>query len=60
MSEIDVQKSDYLGDAVYAYHDGYGVWLFTHNGIGMLDKIFLEPEVFQALERFNERHKEQL
>lgn len=43
---------DYLGDSVYAEFDGYGVTLTTDNGMGASNTIYLEPEVFSALQRF--------
>ena len=41
----------YLGDGVYWLCDGYGFWLTTENGIETTNKIYLEPEVYAALER---------
>jgi len=49
---IDVQKSTYIGDGAYAYHDGYGTWVFSHNGIEILDQVYLEPAVWRALVNF--------
>lgn len=37
----------YLGDAVYASHDGYQIWLRT--GDGNDQRIALEPQVLAAL-----------
>lgn len=45
-------KKVYLGDAVYASFDGWGITLTNSDGIRDLDKIYLEPEVFAALNRF--------
>ena len=39
----------YLGDSVYAEHDGYGITLTTENGAGPSNTIYLEPQVFHAL-----------
>ena len=44
----------YLGDAVYAKSDGYGVWLTTENGISTTNEVYLEPPVFAALVRYVE------
>lgn len=44
---------DYLGDAVYASFDGYHIWLTT--GDGNDQRIALEPAVFAALMRYEER-----
>ena len=48
---------DYLGDSVYVGWDGYGLELTTSNGFpdDPRNRIYLEPEVFQALVRFMER-----
>lgn len=35
----------YMGDGVYAYFDGYHLWLTTQEGM----RIALEPEVYQAV-----------
>lgn len=42
----------YLGDGVYAAFDGCGVWLTAQNGLAVTNAVYLEPEVFRALERF--------
>ena len=46
----------YLGDGVYAYFDGYGIWLRTghHEEARCDDKIYLEPNVLNSLNKFNE------
>lgn len=58
-----IESKEYLGDSVYATfeRDMYGVWLTTENGLatGPSNKIFLEPEVFEALCKFWKRFKEQ-
>lgn len=50
---------DYLGDSVYAEFDGWGIILTTDNGYhdDPRNKIFLEPEVFEALMRYADRVK---
>lgn len=45
----------YLGDGVYADFDGYGIILTTENGIRATNNIYLEPQCFEALNRFVER-----
>ncbi len=42
----------YLGDSVYAEDAGHGIVLTTENGYGPSNRIFLEPEVLDALIRF--------
>lgn len=39
----------YLGDGVYADHDGHGLVLTTEDGISETNRIVLEPEVYEAL-----------
>ncbi len=42
-------KPIYLGDSVYASFDGFMVRVYTDNGLGPENEIFLEPDVMQAL-----------
>ena len=42
----------YLGDAVYAEYNGFFLILTTEDGIGVSNKISLEPEVVHALQKF--------
>lgn len=57
MSEMDrilpeaPYERDYLGDGVYAGHDGFQVWLATLQG----SRIALEPTVLAALNRYAKR-----
>jgi hypothetical protein len=44
----------YLGDSVYAETDTYGIWLTTENGFGPREKIYLEPQVLQALDTYRQ------
>ena len=43
------QIKRYLGDSVYSVYDGWGITLTTENGYGPSNKIYLEPEVLDAL-----------
>jgi hypothetical protein len=43
---------DYLGDGVYVIFDGFGLELRANHHEFPTDKIYLEPEVFEALNRF--------
>jgi hypothetical protein len=45
----------YLGDSVYAEHDGYMLTLTTENGYGPSNTIHLEPEILDALDAFRAR-----
>ena len=47
---------DYLGDGVYAIFDGWGIELRANDHQFPTDRVYLEPEVMQALERFAIRH----
>lgn len=42
----------YLGDSVYVEIEGGMFKLTTENGMGPSNTIFLEPEVYDALERY--------
>lgn len=42
----------YLGDGVYVDHDGYMLVLTTEDGIDVTNKIYLEPEVYEALLKY--------
>ena len=48
---------EYLGDSVYAEVEGGMVKLTTENGLGPSNTIYLELEVFEALERYITRAK---
>lgn len=45
-------KKQYLGDGVYACHDGYGLWLTAEDGAQATDAIYLEPSVLESLNAF--------
>ncbi len=42
----------YLGDAVYVHHDGFGLVLTTEDGHKTTNRIYLEPSVLKALEKY--------
>jgi len=46
---------DYLGDGVYAIFDGHDIMLHANDLNNPTDKICLEPQVFDALVRFEKR-----
>lgn len=48
-------SKEYLGDSVYAEHDGYAVVLTTDNGYGASNTIVMEPEVVSALNNYIKR-----
>jgi len=49
------QLKDYLGDGVYAIFDGYGIWLHANDHANPTDRVYLEPSVLAALNRFSEQ-----
>jgi hypothetical protein len=54
----EVGRREYLGDGVYVAFDGFGLWLTTENGPETTNRVYLEPEVLAALERFVARLRE--
>jgi len=53
------ERERYLGDGVYARWDGYGIRLDLR-GQDDFTRIYLAPEVLQAMNRFyEEKRKEQ-
>ena len=46
------EDKTYLGDAVYVAWDGMHVVLTTEDGIEATNTIYLEPWVYEALERW--------
>lgn len=56
--QVTDENSQYIGDGAYAYVDKMNrLWVFTCNGIKVLDQICLEDDVFEALLRFYEHRK---
>jgi len=51
-------QAEYLGDGAYALFDGSGVWLHANSHSEPTDRIYLEPEVFEALRDFTRRCNE--
>ena len=49
-----IKEKAYLGDGVYVHHDGYKIILTTPREDGE-HYIALEPEVLEALDRYNTR-----
>jgi len=48
-------KFEYLGDGVYVAFDGFGFWLHANDHKNPTDRIYLEPEVLNALNNFVKR-----
>lgn len=59
MTPEERENHYYLGDGVYAEFDGFGIWLRTGSHEHNLcdDKIYLEPDVFDSLNKFVEHIK---
>ena len=56
MSDIVIKRDlgprrdqSYLGDAVYASHDDFQIWLTVEYGAGVDQQIALDPSVYRAL-----------
>ena len=47
----EAEWSEYLGDGVYMWPDGYHLWLGTLEG----QKIALEPNLFDKLNEYRQR-----
>lgn len=58
MTTEESAKHAYLGDAVYAYHDGSGIWLRTgdHRDYLADNRIYLEESVIRKLMEFYDKH----
>ena len=54
MNDTERENYSYLGDGVYAFFDGYGIWLRTghHEEHKCDDKIYIEPSVYLSLNKF--------
>ena len=52
---MTIPTQDYIGDGVYVEYDGFGIWLKANHHLHPTDKIYLEPEVYEALLRFADR-----
>ena len=48
-------RKEYLGDGVYAEFETRMIKLTTEDGIRATNCIYLEPEVYRALERYAEQ-----
>ena len=49
----------YLGDGLYVDFDGYQLVLTAEDGVSILNKVFLEPQVWAALKRYVKELEEQ-
>jgi hypothetical protein len=50
--------TEYIGDSVYMEFDGYSFLIFTDNGMGRENVIWLEPEVVNKMFAYTNRVKE--
>ncbi len=49
---IEKFQPTYLGDSVYMRFDGYAFVIYTDNGMGAENEIYLEPDVIDSLQRY--------
>lgn len=49
------QDKVYLGDGVYAQHDGYQIWISVEGGDEAPSLIALEPTVLTALVNYGKK-----
>lgn len=61
MNKEERENYSYIGDGVYAFFDGFGIWLRTgsHEEDKCDDKIYLEPDVLVSLNKFVDRLRTQ-
>lgn len=61
MDDSERKNYCYIGDGVYAFFDGYGIWLRTgdHREDKCDDKIYIDPDVLDSLNRFVEHLRSQ-
>lgn len=53
LQDIGFKDHHYLGDGVYAAHDGFQIWLAV-NRDGAEHRIALEPDVFVRLREYRQ------
>lgn len=54
------QPKEYLGDGVYAIHDGMGIWLHANDHLNPTDRVYLESSVLKALNNFSDKCDEKI
>lgn len=52
-----MDNRSYLGDGVYAIHDGFGIWLHANHHEHPTDRIYLEPSIMDSLEKFDSAYR---
>ena len=52
---MELKDEAYMGDGVYAGHDGYQLWTYTSNGITKDNQTAFDPTTFQAFLKYGER-----
>jgi len=45
----------YLGDGLYASHDGFMYWLTAENGVSVQNSVALESDVLESFIRYIEK-----
>jgi len=48
----DGRPVEHIGDGVYAIYDGIGFWLYANDHLNPTDKVYLEPSVMEAFDRW--------
>lgn len=48
----------YLGDGLYVGDGDFQVMIYSHNGIEVLDAVYMDPEVIQAFINWLEKTRE--
>ena len=48
----ELRDEIYLGDGVYAGHDGFHIWIWSSNGISSSKLVALEPAVLDQLIKY--------
>lgn len=59
MDKSELKDITYIGDGVYAGHDGYQIWTFTSNGITDDNFTAFEPMAVDTLYRYKNKLLEQ-
>ena len=50
------EDRQYIGDGVYAWFDGYQVWIYTSNGVEESKPIALDPLTMNSLINYANKH----
>lgn len=59
--ELPIIKSfpiEYIGDSVYIRFDGYSFVIYTDNGNGAENEIYLEPDMIEEITNYADKVRE--